>query len=246
MFYRKRFRMAIVVILTLLLTVALAPVAAAQDVGIEGGPPPASTGDNGDDTGGTTPLPGNGGTPLPGNGNGGTPLPGNGNGNGNGGTPLPGNGNGNGNGGTPLPGNGNGNGGTPLPGNGNGNGNMMMGPPLSWPPPNAIVYHAATPIQISALGGGLHFYFIGPDGAAQSGAVTGSLSTLAEMYPSGSAVSLYSGSNPGSGKPVTIEYLPADMKIRVSTYYADKPPHDFDKAYIFTVDADHSVTHERW
>ena len=73
-----------------------------------------------------------------------------------------------------------------------------------------------------------------------------SLSSLAEMHPSGDAVELYSGANPGSGKPVTIEYLPAEMKIRVSTFYADKPPHDFDKAYIFTVDADHSVTHERW
>ena len=59
-------------------------------------------------------------------------------------------------------------------------------------------------------------------------------------------MTLYSGSNPGSGKPVTIYYLPAEKKIRVSTYYPDKPPYDFDKPYIFTVDANHSVTHDRW
>ena len=36
------------------------------------------------------------------------------------------------------------------------------------------------------------------------------------------------------------------MKIRVSTYYADQPPHDYNKPYVFIVDADHSVTHESW
>ena len=122
----------------------------------------------------------------------------------------------------------------------------MMTAPSSWPPPNAIVHHAATPIQISALGGGLHVYFIGPDGASNSGTVIGSFSTLAETYPSGDAVSLYTGTNAGSGKSVNIEYLPAEMKIRVSTYYADQPPHDYNKPYVFIVDADHSVTHESW
>ena len=130
-------------------------------------------------------------------------------------------------------------------GNGDGNGNMMTAP-SSWPPPNAIVHHAATPIQISALGGGLHVYFIGPDGASNSGTVIGSFSTLAETYPSGDAVSLYTGTNAGSGKSVNIEYLPTEMKIRVSTYYADQPPHDYNKPYVFIIDADHSVTHESW
>ena len=160
--------------------------------------------------------------------------------------------------------NGNGNGEPPDTGNGTmGNGNDETDPPIvdgdddddttpsmppsdSWPPPNAIVYHAATPVQISALSGGLRVYLIHPDGSGTTGPLLASLSALAEMHPDGGAVELYSGTNPGSGKPVTIEYLPADMKLRVSTFYADKPPHDFDKAYIFTVDADHSVTHERW
>ena len=147
----------------------------------------------------------------------------------------------------PPPTNGNGGNGN---GNGNGNGDMgngdMMKPPATWPPPNAIVRHPATPVQLSSLAGGLQVYLISPDGSANNGPLLDPLSSMAEMYPGGDAVLLYEGVNPGSGKPVMIEYLPADMKLRVSTFYADKPPHDFDKAYIFTVDADHSVTHVRW
>ena len=218
MFHRRTPRLAIVVVLTLLLTAVLVPAAAAQS------PPPTITpgdGDGGDDNGDTpAPDPGDGtGPPDPGDGNGST---------------------------TP-----------PDPGNGDdkdmddkmGNGETMtpsMPPSDSWPPPNAIVRHPATPVQISALGGGLRIYLIAPDGAATTGPVLATLSDLAEMHPSGDPVELYSGTIPGSGKPVTIEYLPAEMKLRVSTFYADKPPHDFDKAYIYTVDADHSVTHERW
>ena len=136
---------------------------------------------------------------------------------------------------------------TPTPENG-GKDNGMMSTPSShsWPPPNAIVRHAATPVQISALGGGLHVYLVAPGAEVTSGPVLPSFSELAEMYPSGDPVSLYSGTNPSSGKSVMIDYLPDAMKIRVSTYYADKPPHDFNKPYVFTVDADHSVNHERW
>lgn len=211
MFHRKRIKLAIVAILVLLLTAALAPAAVAQqDVGI--GPPPAVIDDDAPgDTGGTTPLPGNG------NGNGG-----------NGTDPI-------------LPGNGNGNG-----GNGNGNGGMTMGSPANWPPPNAIVRHAATPIQISSLEGGLQVYFIGADGVATNGPLLATLSKLAEMHPDGDAVQFFSGTNPGTGKPVTIQYLPGAKLLHVNTFYADKPPHDYNKAYIFTVDADHSVNHERW
>lgn len=199
MFHKKRFRLALAVLLALLLTAALAPVASAV--------PPLIDPDDG---GGT----GNGGAT--------NEPPGD-----------TGNGNGNGNG-------------------DNGNGNMdngdMMKPmaPVNWPPPNAIVRHAATPIQISSLAGGLQVYLIHPGGSATNGPLLASLSGLAEMHPEGDPVQLYDGVNPGSGKPVMIEYLPAEMKLRVSTFYADKPPHDFDKAYIFTVDADHSVNHERW
>lgn len=225
MFHRKRFRVLMVVVLTLLLTFALASVASAVPPIIEPGPGGGggATDDNGDIAG-----PG-------GNGDNGD------NGNGNGGPPPTGNGDNGMNGGD------NGMNGDDKGMNGK---DDMMGPSMppsdSWPPPNAIVRHPATPVQISALGGGLRIYLIAPGGDATTGPVLSSLSALAEMYPEGDAVSLYEGVIPGSGKPVTIEYLPADMKLRVSTFYADKPPHDFDKAYIFTVDADHSVTHERW
>lgn len=216
MYHKKRFSLALAVFVALLLTAALAPVAAAQT------PPPAIApgGGGGENQGSTNPPPGDTTSPPPTNGK-----------NGNGGK--------GGNGSTnPPPTNGNG---------GNGNGDMMKPmAPVNWPPPNAIVHHAATPIQISSLAGGLQVYLIHPDGSATNGPLLASLSGLAEMHPEGDPVQLYEGVNPGSGKPVTIEYLPAEMKLRVSTFYADKPPHDFDKAYIFTVDADHSVKHERW
>ena len=110
-----------------------------------------------------------------------------------------------------------------------------------WPPPNAIVLHAATPIQLSAAGTGLRVYFIARDGSSDVGPFFDTFSILAHTYPT-DAVTLYSGRNPGTGKPVTIEYLPAEKKLRVSTFYADRPPHDFDKPYVFTVDANHTIT----
>lgn len=221
MFHRKRFRSAIAIILTLLLVAALAPVASAQngDAGDNQQPPPPALPT---DMPTPTPAPPGGVPPTP-------PKP-------------PGD-----NGMTPTP--------TPTapkpPGNGMMNGDKdgdMMGTPSShsWPPPNAIVKHAATPVQISAHGGTLNVYIIAPDGAVTSGPVIASFSDLAEMHAMGGAVELYSGMNAGSGKSIMIEYLPDEKKIRVSTYYADKPPHDYNKPYVFTVDADHKVKHERW
>jgi len=115
-----------------------------------------------------------------------------------------------------------------------------------WPPPNAIVLHPATPIQLSAAGGGLRCYFIGRDGDTRIGPFIDSFDILAQTHSGGEAAALYSGQNPLTGKAVTIEYLPANKKLRVSTFYADRPPHDFDKPYVFTVDANHSVRHEQW
>ena len=216
MLHKKRFRLTLAVVLALLLTAALAPVAAAQT-------PPPTIGPGGG--GGDNPIsitnPPPGGTGNGGNG-----------GNGGIGSPPPTTG---GNGSTNQP-----------PTDGNGGIDESMKAPADWPTPNAIVHHAATPIQISSFASGLQVYLIHPDGSAAEGPLLDTLSDLAEMYPSGDVVQLYEGVNPGSGKPVMIEYLPAEMKLRVSTFYADKPPHDFDKTYIFTVDADHSVKHEKW
>ena len=232
MFRRKRFRLATVGILTLLLITALAPAAYA-DHGTAHPPPAEVPGDNNNNQNENTPLPGGNGN---GNGNGGTPLPGgNGNGNGNGGTPLPGgNGNGNGNGGTPLPG---GN------GNGNGGGGGMMAP--SWPPSNMIVTHAATQVQLAPVNDGLQAYFIAPGGVGHSGPWIPSFASLATQYPTGGAITLFTGTNPGTGKPITIYYLASEKKIRVSTYYPDTQ-YDVNKPYVFTVDSGHNVVHDQW
>ena len=118
--------------------------------------------------------------------------------------------------------------------------------PINWPPPNALVHHMATPVQVSALPGGLTVFFIGADGVGHNGPILGSFASLALSHPSGGAVELYNGTNPGTSKSVTIYYLPDEKKIRISTYYADKPPHDYNKPYVFTISADHSVTHDQW
>ena len=110
-----------------------------------------------------------------------------------------------------------------------------------WPPPNAIVLHAATPIQLSAAGTGLRVYFIARDGTSDVGPFFDTFSILAHHVFLATRSLSTSGSNPGTGKPVTIDYLPAENKLRVSTFYADRPPHDFDKPYIFTVDATHTI-----
>ncbi|MDE0198034.1 MAG: hypothetical protein OXK78_07560 [Caldilineaceae bacterium] len=115
----------------------------------------------------------------------------------------------------------------------------------SWPPPELIVAHAATPFQLSPIGEGLQSYFIGPDGTGYTGPYIPSFTNLAQTYPYGAAVTLYSGVNPGSAKSVTIQYLPADGKLRISTYYPDTQ-YDTDKPYVFTVDSGHNVVHDQW
>ena len=181
-------------------------------------PPPVNDPANGNGDSDTTPPPtgGNGGTPPPTGGNGGTPPPTGGNG------------------GTPPPTGGNG---------GNGGGGGMMAP--SWPPSNLVVRHAATQVQLTAVGDGLQTYFIGTDGVGHSGPYIASFSSLASQHPAGGAVTLFSGANQGTGKPITIYYLPAEKKIRVSTYYPDTQ-YDVNKPYVFTVDSGHNVVHDQW
>ena len=117
--------------------------------------------------------------------------------------------------------------------------------PAPWPPSDLIVAHAATPFQLSPIGDGLQSYFIGPDGTGYTGPYIPSFSSLAQTYPYGGAVTLYSGINPGSSKSVTIAYLPAESKLRISTYYPDTQ-YDTDKPYVFTVDTGHNVVHDQW
>ncbi len=127
-----------------------------------------------------------------------------------------------------------------LPDPGTGNGMMTTSSALS---PNSIVNHAATPGQLIRSGAGLQYYFIGTDGSASSGPTIPSFSVLAETYSENTA--LFSGSNPYTFKSVEIDYLAAENKIRVSTYYPDNE-YDTNKPYVYTVDAEHNVSHLQW
>lgn len=112
--------------------------------------------------------------------------------------------------------------------------------------PNRIVFHPATPVQLCKAAGGLQVYFIGADGSTYFGPWVPSFAELAATYPEGESASIFSGRNPLTGKSVNIDYLPAMQKLRVSTFYADRPPHDINKPYVYTVDNIHTVIHEQW
>ena len=113
------------------------------------------------------------------------------------------------------------------------------------PPGNCIVNHAATQAQLCPVEGGLQYYFIGPGGTSSGGPWLASFTDLAGLYAAGGSVSLYSGSNPLTGKPVQIHYLPAEKKLRISTYYPDNQ-YDVNKPYVFTVDTGNAIKHEAW
>ncbi len=113
------------------------------------------------------------------------------------------------------------------------------------PPGNCIVNHAATPAQLCPVGGGLQYYFIGPGGTSTGGPWLASFTELAGLYAAGGGVSLYSGSNPFTGKQVDIHYLPSENKLRISTYYPDNQ-YDVNKPYVFTVDTGNAIKHEAW
>ena len=206
MFRKNRTKLATAVILALLLTVAVASVAASHHEPINP-PPPAPPTD-------PTPVPV---TPAPPGGGSGNPPP----------PPTT----------TPAPPTA-----TPAPpGNGGDNGGGMQAP--AWPPPGLIVTHAATQVQLAPVGDGLHVYLIGSDGTGHSGPYIPAFSSLAQQHAG--ATALWSGTNPGTGKSVTITYLPAENKLRISTYYPDTQ-YDVNKPYVFTVDASHKVVHEQW
>ena len=109
------------------------------------------------------------------------------------------------------------------------------------PPADCIVAHAATPAQLCPIDGDLQYCFIGADGASQQGPWIQPFSQLATL----GAWSIYTGTNPKTGKSVQINYLAAENKIRVSTFYPDTQ-YDTNKPYNFTVDTDHNISHEAW
>ena len=67
------------------------------------------------------------------------------------------------------------------------------------------------------MAGGLQYYFIGADGNAQPGPWIRPFSELATL----GTASIYSGTNPKTGKAIQIYYLPAEQIIRISTFYPD-------------------------
>ena len=115
----------------------------------------------------------------------------------------------------------------------------------AWPPPGLNRDPCRHPGPVGPVGDGLQTYFIGADGTGHSGPFINSLSSLAQQHPTGGGVSLFSGTNPGTGKSINIYYLPTENKLRISTYYPDTQ-YDINKPYVFTVDSGHNVVHEQW
>jgi len=94
-------------------------------------------------------------------------------------------------------------------------------------------------------GNGLQYYFVGP-GGVEEGPYLPSVSDLAELHSAAmSAIELYRGVNPLTGKRIQVDFLPKEQVIRVFTYYADTP-YSKDKPYIFTVDRGGQVTYLAW
>ena len=91
----------------------------------------------------------------------------------------------------------------------------------------------------------MQYYFIGADGSSSIGPYLSSFSELATLHTVGASVSLYTGANPLTSKPVQIDYQPAEGKIRVSTYYPDTQ-YDTNKPYVFSVDSGNAVAHMSW
>ncbi len=66
------------------------------------------------------------------------------------------------------------------------------------------------------------------------------------LHQPGPPVELDSFMHGDTGKPVSIVYSPGEKVMRISTFYADVPPHDFNKPYVFTVDGENKIVHEQW
>ena len=110
------------------------------------------------------------------------------------------------------------------------------------PPPSAgglpqdgrLITHAASPMVIyrDSTGQNLDFYAVNAAGEGEL--------LLRVAFGSGGRAT-----NPYSGKEVIIEFLPAEERMLIRTYYADAP-HAFDKAYIFTIDASGEISYLSW
>ena len=129
-----------------------------------------------------------------------------------------------------------GSGGSGSDGSGSGDGSGSNSTPV-YSGVDCHVQHAATPAQICSVANGLQYWYIGADGSAQPG----------PFLPDSPKIESFSGSNPLTGKSVTIDYITENEEtlLRVSTFYPDNE-YDTDKAYVFTLDPGHEVNHIQW
>ena len=107
---------------------------------------------------------------------------------------------------------------------------------------DCIVTHAATPAQLCPLEGtsSFQYYHIGADGTSVAGPI------ITRPSAGSPAVELFSGTNPKTGKSVTVEYKTDGWnRLQVNTYYPDTE-YDTDKPYVFSVSNDNAVTHISW
>jgi len=107
---------------------------------------------------------------------------------------------------------------------------------------DCIVTHAATPAQLCPLEGtsSFQYYHIGADGSSAAGPI------ITRPSAGSPDVQLFSGTNPMTGKSVTVEYKTDGWnRLQVNTYYPDTE-YDTDKPYVFSVSNDNAVTHISW
>ena len=105
---------------------------------------------------------------------------------------------------------------------------------------SGVVSHSSTPIRIFEHTNGLSCYFVG-NGEVHYGLLLPYVRDLASQYHSEAPpVVLYDGMNTAMLEPLRIIYLPKQQVIEVKTFYSEGKP------YVFVIDEDNQVWHQRW
>lgn len=110
---------------------------------------------------------------------------------------------------------------------------VSISSPVSFPPPNCIVKHAATPIQFCHSGDGYRVYHISTEGKGITGPYIGSVEKL-----KGFVMPLWIGINPSTGYLVSIGIAGDLIWVRTFDHH--------NKRYIFSIDNGHNVEHMEW
>ena len=104
--------------------------------------------------------------------------------------------------------------------------------------------HAGAPNAIFPTEDGLGYWMITHSGEGQ---LLFTMPTVAELVEAEEETGLLlSLENPENGKPIEVRWLAAQEQLEVSTFYADVPPHQFNKPYIFRIDGEGKVTIIAW